>query len=197
MCVGRALFRNAFEHTVAHEDERIWLRGVISPSDPAAALMEDSPFEADPQNLQVRRYSDDLMRAIQVEQSGTKGARLLIDRDLVNDGLSDELKIAVGEHRFLVPIRTLDYSLYPDIPPGAVEPFADVLWMVPFPIEHFDQWQERDREIGKLMRIAGRSGEEFMHVSATAQVFSEAAAMLGAVGVRRKGGLPGTPGNPY
>jgi hypothetical protein len=191
---GRALFADAFRHSVDNPDDRIWLRGVVSPVDAATELIAEEPFRSEGDSLAVRRFSPDLLRAINVEQSGTKGVRLLFDQELSCQALHDDLAIQVGDHRSVVPLKELTNSVYPDGINAAEAGYADVLWMIPDPFSHWSEWEAEEIRLSKALRAAGRQSEEFTQIAATALVFSEVAAILGSVGLRKKGGLPGVPG---
>lgn len=193
--VGRTLFAKAFRYSVENPDSPLWLRGVVSPVDKAVPLVVEEPFGDDEGTLTVRRFSDDLLHAINVEQSGTKGVRLLIDKQLLVQTVIDEFAIPVGHHRYLIPLRELDNSIYPEGAGLSTAGYADILWMIPEPISHWKQWEEEDWRLSKALRAAGQQGEQFAQMAATALVFSEVAAILGSVGHRRTGGLPGAPGN--
>jgi hypothetical protein len=194
--VGRALFASAFEHSAENPDHPLLLRGVISPVRPNDDLVTEQPFrdqEEDP--LTVRRFSDDLLRAINVEQSGTKGMRLLIDNELCTEAVGEEFAIRVEDQRYLIPLKHLENSLYPEGEGLSKAGYADVLWMIPDPIAHWREWVAEEWRLSKALRASGRHPEQFAQLAATALVFSEAGAILGSVSIHRKAGLPGAPGN--
>jgi len=193
--MGRALFRRAFDRSVEQPEARLWLRGVISPVESTDELTTESPLRGDGDTLLVRRFSPDLLRAINVEQSGVKGMRLLLDQELAGDELSDALVIPIGESGHVLPLKNLSYSLYPEGAGVSEAGYADVLWMIPDEVAHWSDWSLQELKLSKALRGSGRDTYEFTQIAATALTFSETAAILGAVGLRKTGGLPGVPGS--
>lgn len=124
--IGRAMFRAALE--LSSEEERFWMRGVIVRA--PAGLQGLETVQSGPRNggqLSTRHFADELLGAVLAEQTGPRGARLLIEQALVSPSLRQRCAISLGADQRLVPFRRLDNSAYPR---GAERDYADVLWMV-------------------------------------------------------------------
>lgn len=183
--VGRALFAAAFQYSADNAGDPLWLRGVVSPSEKEEALVVETPFQHD-NVLTTRHFSRGLLRAINIEQSGTKGMRLLLDHELYADDVIDHLAIPIQSGRHLIAAKTLANSIYPRVPSASEAGYADVFWMVPDPLTHWDQWRRQEIRLSRALRAAGRNSDEFAQLSATALVFNEVAAILGSISLRRK-----------
>lgn len=179
--VGRSIFQAAAGTST--ETERFWLRGLIT-SAPAElySLETVSDYGAPFRCLRIRHFADQLLSAVLIEQSGPKGARLLLEQELVSQHLKSEFAIDVAPGR-LYPFRRLDNSAYPRVEADA---FCDVLWMFPDPYTP-NSWRDRQRRMNNMLRWAGGVAaatghdEEFSHAAATALVFTECDAILGSV----------------
>jgi hypothetical protein len=179
--VGRDIFRAAA--SLANAEERFWLRGVIVPAQPRFDSLENTTDQGhDFRRVRTRRFSDELLQAILVEQSGPKGARLLIADELITTSLKDAYAIRVGTIH-IVPFRRLNNSSYPHPDRGT---FRDVLWMLPSPYDDL-RWAQQQRTMDNALRWAGgaaavtRSDEEFAHAAATELVFKQCHAILGSI----------------
>ena len=83
--VGREIFREAFRRSGTPDInyERIWLRGaIIEMTTEELEGQETLPGAA--AGVSKRVFSDDLLEAINVEQSGYRGQRLLVQESLVS-----------------------------------------------------------------------------------------------------------------
>jgi hypothetical protein len=179
--VGREMFRAAAASST--KSERLWLRGVITSAQPQFDSLESLTEEGtDSHRLRIRHFSDDLLQAILVEQSGPKGARLLIADELITPQLKNAYAILVRTTH-IVPFRLLNNSSYPHPDRGK---FLDVLWMLPSPWDDV-AWTRQQRVMDNALRWAGgaaavtRSDEEFAHAAATELVFKQCHAILGSI----------------
>lgn len=168
--VGRELFRIAFDYS--NGNNRFWLRGVIlDGGHPNSRLSSERPLDDAPNGLTVRRYSERLLNAINVEASGFRGQRLLVQSGALRT--PPTCQMANGSEFKLV--RRLKNSVYPS---PACDGFADVLWMVP---DNVAQWElERIKMLDRL-RWSARSPEESAQAAATMLAFAEVEAMLRAL----------------
>jgi hypothetical protein len=174
--VGTRLFLRGFDE--ATMQERMWLRGLILPCEGGAGeLVEEVPLEAGGSAaLTARHFSTELLEAVNLEQR-FRGPRLLIDETLVGQGIRDRFAIPLGT-RFVVPIKQLRYSLYPD---GR---FADVLYLVPRDVDRDRKAvTRRAQQVSQRMRWAatpttGGSPEEFAQISALAATWMETEAIV-------------------
>lgn len=170
--LGTAIFREAFRRsgTPVIGRERFWLRGAI-------IEIEDDELEATEQfhenfpNVKKRVFSDDLLNAINVEQSGYRGQRLLVQESLVTEQVNDEFKIPVGNRDFM-PLASLAFA-------QPVEGFRDVLWMFPTQEAKLDEeWDLMKIAMQNRLRWSGRGGPaEFTQAAATQLVFAECQAI--------------------
>lgn len=168
LAVGRTLFRAAFASMSA--DERTWLRGVIIGMPPTEPIEAVSGLAGSLTALIHRRFSDDLLRAIYVEQSGFRGHRLLVTESLIDEDLVAAQRIAV-EGRTFHPLRRLDLSHAPD-------GFRDLLWMYPRSAEE-GSWDDMRLAMRNRFRwAAGASEGEFIQAAATRLVFDECQAIV-------------------
>jgi hypothetical protein len=175
---GHALFRATFE--AASEQRRLWLRGLIVPTDtPAQGLVEVSAlngFDA----LEVRHFSAPMLQAINVEQR-FKGPRLLVAGELVTDEVQNALAIPVGDLH-AIPLRSLDYAPPPDR--EVAGPWWDVLYLMP------DRITEAalagvDEAVGRCIRWAAQqSMGELAQLSLLSVMWAETQAIARSVGLR-------------
>jgi hypothetical protein len=166
--VGRLIFRDSFRRSGSPEvgGERFWIRGVIRQM-ATTSLESTDALPGAASGVSKRIFSEDLMDAIHVEQSGYKGQRLLIQESLIDPDVSDAFKIPLGGAVFH-PLATLRYL-------PAVAGYRDVLWMFPP-----DGGNETDEE-WRLMKVAMQnrlrwssagSDEEFVQAAATQVLFA-------------------------
>jgi hypothetical protein len=172
--IGRTMFRAAMD--LSSEADRFWMRGVIVRA--PAGLQALEILQSGPRNggqLSTRHFSDELLGAVLAEQTGPRGARLLIQRTLVSASLRQRFMITLGADQRIVPFRRLDNSVYPR---GAEQDFEDVLWMLPTPYSNAS-WDASHRAMNNALRWAGRAAattrkdDEFAHAAATELVFKE------------------------
>lgn len=183
--VGRSIYRDAFLLAQGPQDDRFWLRGVIvSLPDPAPGLTSTATVPGFPGVSEVT-YSDELLHAINSEQAGFKGARLLIESDLVTPVVRNAVAVPVGTER-CHPCCRLRFV-------QGLSGFRDVLWMIPDVLPDWDTWDQREDRMRRLARWAAGTNnlEELLHVGATAIIFAECRAILQRLG--RTGGLPHVP----
>lgn len=117
-----ALLRAAFESHTVDPLTRIWLRGVVLKMEaPSAALAVPQRLSGRFNDVSVEKQSDDLMAAINIEQSGIKGARILVDTKLLTQDLKDANRTdAAG--RSLMRLAALENSTYPVLPSATPQP---------------------------------------------------------------------------
>ncbi len=171
--VGRALFQAAFRRGT--ESERFWLRGVIVPVE--SPELESSVALPEPaSNVKKRVFCDGLMNAINHEQSGFGGQRLLIAESLVDKELEynclTEVRPTGDYPRSIFHLVALNHT-------EAVPDFRDVLWMVPEKIEGWDAQSER---MARRLRWTAADRDEFRHASLTTLVFEECEAIINSIG---------------
>lgn len=187
VAVGSRLFARCFSE--ATEQDRMWLRGVIVACEGTAAdLVREAALNAGDSALTVRHFSRGLLDAVNIEQR-FKGPRLLIDEQLVDQRLRDRLAIPLGD-RFMVPLKHLQYSLYPE----SDHLFQDVLYLVPSSLDlDGAAVRRRSLEVNRRMRWSSsrESGApaEFAHVSALTVNWMETEAILHDI--QRRARLPG------
>lgn len=173
--VGIELFRSAFDEATA--DQRMWLRGVICPvTDPPERLVVEEPMAARP-SLSVRRFSDEMLEAINTEQR-FKGARLLICEALVDEQVEAGVAIQ-ARNGTAVPLRRLEHSPLP--PRVSSGDWCEVMYLVPDPYS-LSAVEERTTKMQRRLRWAaskahGGSTEEFTHVAMLAAVWAECEAI--------------------
>lgn len=167
---GTAILCSAFDD--GWSGDRVWLRGLISPHD----WPLDSPLEKTkrlpgaPAGVFERHFYTPLLNAINLEQSGFRGQRLLIHQDLVTREVDEQLSIDVGG-RSLSLFRRLKSSPYPRV----TADYLDVLWMVTADPAH---WSRRSLHMRNLLRWSSAGGDaEVVQASATLLVFAQAEAM--------------------
>jgi hypothetical protein len=173
--VGRLIFRETFRRSGSLETgrERIWIRGAIQ--EMAESNLEDTEaLPAAASGISKRILSDDLLEAINVEQSGYKGQRLLVPESLIDRSVEEFFRIPVGRTDFFFPLASLPR---PDSKPG----YRDVLWMFPNGKEEdiAEEWRLMLIAMANRLRWAGQGGDaEFLHAAATQLVFTECNAIL-------------------
>jgi hypothetical protein len=173
--VGIELFRNAFDAATA--EERMWLRGVICPvTEGPERLVVEQALQAQPE-LTVRRFSDEMLEAINTEQR-FKGARLLICDALVDDAVAAAVAIQ-ARNGTAVPLRKLEHSPLP--PPSSSGDWQEIMYLVPDPYSLAAVEDRTTRMQRRLRWAASRahrgSTEEFTHVAMLAAVWAECEAI--------------------
>jgi hypothetical protein len=171
LLVGRAIFLAAFES--GGRMGRSWLRGVILEHGwPASVLQRNHPLPNAPDGLFETRFSEHLLNAINVEQSGFKGQRLLIEGSIATEATGRRLAVKVGGGN-LAPFRRLGHSHYPT---PTCDGFRDVLWMLP---DNPADWpNHRIRMLDLLRWSSGGGPAELEQAAATHLAFAEVDAIL-------------------
>jgi hypothetical protein len=167
---GRGIFQAAFRS--GWSGRRIWLRGVILEHDwpPDAPLEKLHQLPLAPDGVSERIFKKPLLRAINLEQAGFRGQRLLIEGTLLTPELVEELAVTTSG-RPLTLFRKLQNSPYPKL----VDGFHDVLWM-----READRagWESAQLHMLNLLRWSSAGGDaEVVHASATHVVFAQAEAI--------------------
>lgn len=177
LLVGRAIFLAAFKS--GGRSRRSWVRGVIlGHGEPTSALQEEHPLPNAPDGLFENRFSEHLLDAINVEQSGFKGQRLLIEASIATEAAARRLAVGVDGGK-VAPFRRLGHSHYPT---PICDGFRDVLWMVP--LEPAD-WPGYRIRMLDLLRWSSEGGPaELEQAAATHLAFAEVDAIL--EGIRRR-----------
>jgi hypothetical protein len=160
--VGRALFRAAFEQST--RADRMWLRGVILKDGAAGAELQHHGQLTDaPDGVFERHFTDVLLSAINAEQAGFRGQRLLIERGLVTSQLHAAFGVTAPGGR----IKSASKLEFSECPPG----FQDVLWPASPDLAGWDQYY---RKMLDRYRYATQGGDsEWLHASATYLLFAE------------------------
>ena len=164
--VGRAIFRTAFWS--GWSSNRTWIRGLVSEHrwPPGAPLEKARPLRGAPVGVFERHFQRPLLNAINLEQSGFRGQRLLIEETLLSEELERSLATYVGGRPF-APFIKLDHSSYP----RAVCDFKDVLWMLE---GNDDEWRKSKLQMQNLLRWSSAGGDaELVQASATHLVFAQ------------------------
>lgn len=176
--VGRAVFRETLMWST--RNRRLWIRGVIMRGGyPGVELQSEQQLEGAPAGIFERHFNETLLRAINAEQSGFRGQRLLIEDQLVTPHLAATLQVPVGQGAIL-PAHRLRYSNAPD-------GFHDVLWPMP---EDASQWPIFYRRLIDRLRWASDGGDfESLQASATHLLFAEIDSIVHALGGEAAGVL--------
>lgn len=167
---GRGIFQSAFWS--GWSGRRMWLRGVIFEHDwpPDAPLEKLHQLPHAPDGVFERIFKKPLLRAINLEQAGFRGQRLLIEGTLLTPELEQELAVMTSG-RPLTLFRTLQNSPYPEL----VDGFQDVLWMLEADPA---AWGSSQLHMLNLLRWSSAGGDaEVVHASATHVVFAQAEAI--------------------
>ncbi len=181
--IAQRLYRQAFE---SHEkqEERVWLRGVIHGVQEVTALRSSGPLSVSLASVTVFTYASALLDAINVEKSGIKGMRLLVDDRLISDSLTRDFSIRI-EGRAISRFSNLKHVGYPTRVDGF---YQDFLWMA-LP-------SDADRKHYALiaassLRKSVKNAEEFAQAAATQVLFHECMAIVGQVAKSQKRKLEG------
>lgn len=188
---GTSLYQKAFAQSTVVQP-RLWMRGVIVPlPDEETQLSERRPLNGALPFIEVDRLSDALLTAINVEQSGFKGARLIVDSSLVTAPVRAALVFLVFPNaRPFYRLKKMRSSRYPRVAPSrgpiptaegaGVGPYQDVLWMVPEPLGLWSDWEAQAQRMNKFMRGAASRADaaEIEQVAATLSLFPEVEAIL-------------------
>lgn len=171
VALGLVVFKETFRRCGALDAgrERHWIRGVIV--EMAEAELESTQTLAGPATQVAKRvFSDDLLEAINIEQSGFRGQRLLVAESLIDPNVESRFAVSLGDDRSLSLLTRLAYS---DALPG----FRDALWMFPAdqtPSNIDESWRLMRRAMENRLRWAGEGGAgEFTQAAATQLVFAE------------------------
>ena len=176
------LFLDAFFGSKDDDDERIWLRGAILSLDDNCPLRSDAVLDRGIGNNSIRTYgcSDRLLEAIQVEKSGFKGMRVVVEKALLTKEVRSAFRKTVAG-RQLYLFRSLDYTPLPGRIAGDYE---DYLWMASDPA----RWENARLMMSHRLRwCSPEMGEEFTHAAMTQVVFNECAAILSPRDRQRRG----------
>lgn len=174
---GRRLFRYAFEQSSGDRERRFWLRGAIVPYGGNGQLRSSEGLGPKTPQIQSVRFDDDLLEAIQVEKSGIKGMRLLVDERLCTPETVRRFRIQVGRKN-IIPLKRLRNSSYP----GKVATgYVDFFWMATG-----DEYelQRYERLMAQKLRHSAHKSEEFLQAAATQVLFHECIAIIGSVRTR-------------
>lgn len=179
--VGKTILQECLRRSA--RNRRVWMRGVIMRGGgPDAELTSEVPLDGCPDGIFERHFSDTLLRAVNAEQSGFRGQRLLIEGELVTPRLVESLGVSIGDGT-LAPAHRLVYSVYPT----GMEDFVDVLWPVS---DDISAWPGTYRRLVDRLRWSARGGEhEISQSAATHLLFTEIDSIIHALG-----GPSATPG---
>jgi len=173
VCIGKALYLDAFRVFDRKKHGRPWLRGAILPFSDDFELRSQRP--AGVGGLMVIDYQPGLLEAIAVEKAGYKGMRLLISEELVNDGLRSAHCETLSNGQKLHVFRQMTHSNYPG---RLADGWQDVLWMA---TPDASEWQDRQRRMARRLRYAAKDSEESLQAAATQVLFHECDAIFGTL----------------
>ncbi len=176
--IGKRLYLATFEQTARNLDNRFWLRGAIVPRTSDRPLRNGTRFGAAISQVEIVLYDQELLDAIQVEKSGIKGMRLVVDKTLVTPEIDRKLAIHVGALNF-IPIKRLHNSGYPG---KVADGYLDYFWMAS---GNEDESTRLDRLMALRLRHAAKDAEEFAQAAATQVLFHECAAIIGSLRTRQ------------
>lgn len=177
--IGQRLYKATFMQKERMHEDRYWFRGVIVPCEKDHVLQNRTHFNRKLNHVDIVLYKSELMDAIQVEKSGFKGMRLLIDKTLVTESVNKEF--AINIHGLaLIPIKQLRNSPYPSRIDGN---YLDYLWMAS---NDADEIINFERQMALRLRHAAKNIEEFLQAAATQVVFHECSAIIGSLRTRRE-----------
>ena len=176
--VARQLLLSAFHAPKDSNMPRRWIRGAILRADGRRRMRDEKPVGRIG-NLRLAGYSNELMEALNIEKSGYRGMRVVIQESLLSKGIQDKSVVKLGE-RSMNTQKKLTYSLYP---PRIAEGYVDLLWMA---CGNPEEWGRHSRQMANLLRWSGNDTEEMAHAAATQVVFNECAAIMGSL-LRREG----------
>ena len=175
--LGKKLYRATFEQTARNRDSRNWLRGAIMPRQSENPLRRSTHFSDALQHVELVLYETDLLDAIQIEKSGIKGMRLIVDKELITPDVNRKYALHFEELNF-IPLKRLRNSSYP----GKVSNgYLDYLWMasiVP------DEMTKMERLMALRLRHSSHDAEEFTQAAATQVLFHECTAIIGSLRTR-------------
>lgn len=169
--LGIVVFKETFRRCGSLDSgrERHWIRGVIVEMS-ETELERTELLSSAAAQVEKRNFSDDLLEAINVEQSGFRGQRLLVAESLINPDVEDRFRVGVLDGRSLALLTSLSYS-------HGRAGFRDVLWMFPndeAPEDIDGSWKLMRRAMENRLRWAGEGGPgEFTQAAATQLVFAE------------------------
>ena len=171
--VARELILSAFGAPKDAETPRRWLRGAILCAGGNRHMRRETPIGRTG-NLRGADYSNELMEALNIEKSGYRGMRVIVDRNLLSRDIEDGVAVRVGEG-LVGPLRRLKYSPYPE---RISDGYVDLLWMA---CGNVKEWESLSRQMANLLRWSGNDSEEMAHAAATQVVFNEWGAIMGSL----------------
>jgi len=171
--VARELILSAFRAPKDAETPRRWLRGAILSGGGSRHMRRETPIGRTG-NLRGADYSNELMEALNIEKSGYRGMRVIVDRNLLSKEVGDGFAVSLGEGR-VDPLRRLKYSPYPE---RISDGYVDLLWMA---CGNAKEWEALSRQMANLLRWSGNDPEEMAHAAATQVVFNEWGAIMGSL----------------
>ena len=161
---ARTLYFNAFFAAKSDKDERIWLRGAIVSLNDLNPLRTDTDLDT---GIKLYGYSDRLLEAVQVEKSGFKGMRIVIEKSLLTSQVRSGLKTTISNKEFF-PVRKLTYA---PLPKSIGEKYEDFVWMAAGDTKQFEN--AHVAMSNRLRWCCPETGDEFIHAAATQVVFNE------------------------
>ena len=172
LALGRRIFRRAWFEPRHSEDPRCWMRGIVVPATPDAALRRREPDEELP-GIGRTVFAPEVLHALAALRSGFRGMRLLVAAELLNDSLRGLFRIPLGRLG-VIPFRAMNHTPYP---PNLGREFQDFLWMA----ETSHEWSQYCTRMKQRMLWSAHAPEEFQQAAATQVVFHECDAILGSV----------------
>ena len=172
------MFRLAFRvgnKKTDKKNKKIWLRGIIIPANKEAnnLLRTKNTLKNTIPQVEVYKFSNNLLDAIAAEKSGFKGMRLLI----IGFGKSvRETALAISCDG-ISSFRPLKCIVPPGYPVQLGDGVYDYMWMAS---TNEEKWKEMNRIMTYRLRDAAENSEEFIQAAATQIVFTHCGQMFGS-----------------
>ncbi len=171
LALARRIFRRAWLDPRTSDEMRLWMRGVIAPTDDEAVRH----FAPDEELPKIRRAvaAPSSMRALAALRSGTAGMRILVDEALLNDQLRGLFRVPLGRLGF-IPFRRMNFTPYTQNLPRN---WQDFLWMADTQAE----WTNYTMRMKQRMMWSAHDRAEGAEAAATQALFHEVDAIVQSV----------------
>jgi len=185
LALARRIFRRAWLESRNSDDLRLWLRGVVLPTDDSA--VRHSAPDDELTGISRTTATPGFMRALATLRSGFQGMRILVDEELLTDQLRGMFRVPLGRLG-LIPFRRMNFTPYP---PSLKKTMQDFLWMA----ETQNEWGTYMMRMKQRTLWSAHNEAEFQDAAATQPVFCEVDAIIQSV-IRKnqqRGGAEGRP----
>ncbi|MEY4830920.1 MAG: hypothetical protein RLZZ562_2716 [Planctomycetota bacterium] len=171
LALSRRIFRRAWLDPRTSDEMRLWMRGVIAPSDDETARH----FAQDEELPKIRRATSthSAMRALTALRSGVTGMRILVDESLLNDQLRGLFRVPLGRLGF-IPFRRMNFTPYTATLPRN---WQDFLWMADTQAE----WANYTLRMKQRIMWSAHHPAEAAEAAATQALFHEVDAIVQSV----------------